>query len=369
MELERFIGEITSLGFPTKPILDFIRILYTARELPYEREVKISRQQPYPTETLFEVEDWIVKLLCKYDFIPSGISETTSYGEVANVRYYRLTKEGLQLGSQIFQKYLQDVIGRLVDVLGRYPQKLIRIIALSAISPRDGRATWLTIKVNGLNLDTAFSRITSEFKMLVMRPEELIRAYRDSKRAYGDLRLVFERLRKARAEMYEPQVYDMFISKVLVEYNGKVHERTLSLMEELSALGLARKVQVYTSKGEYIGDEYRVPPEVVFVLEEHSASVDLSEVRKTFLAVELIMRALSEKVTKRELLTALSKLGVSEEEVKMALEVMYEQGITSRYNEAGDPESLAFIIIDETKAKEEVKRAINLIENVILYQN
>ena len=78
------------------------------------------------------------------------------------------------------------------------------------------------------------------------------------------------------------------------------------------------------------------------------------------------MRALREKVTKRELLTTLDKLGISEEEVKIALEVMYQQGVTSRYNEAGDPESPAFIIIDEEKAREEVKKAINLIESVVL---
>jgi len=368
MELEKFINEITSLGLPTRPVLDFIRILYTARELPYEREVKIS-QQPYPTETLFEIEDWIVKLLRKYNLILSGMSETTSYGEVANVRYYRLTKEGYNLGSQIFRKYLRDVIGKLINVLNRYSQKLIRIVALSAVSPRDGRVTCLSIRESGMNLDAAFSRTTSDFEMLMMRPEELIKAYRDSKRAYGDLRLVFERLRKARVKMYEPQVYDMFISKVLVEYNGKVHERVLSLMEELSALGLASKVSVYTSRGEYIWDEYRAPPEVAYTLEEYSANVDLSEVRKTFLAIELIMRALRERVTKRELLVALNKLGISEEEVKMALEVMYEQGATSKYNVRGGLESPAFIIIDEKKAKEEVKRAVNLIENVILYQN
>ena len=367
MELKRFINEVISLGFPTKPILDFIRILYIVRELPYERVIKISQYLPHPTETLFRIEDWVVKLLRRYDLIPSGISETTSYGEVANVRYYKLTEKGLQLGSQIFQKYLQDVIDRLVDVLGRYPQELIRIIALSAISPRDGGATWLAIKVNGLDLDTVFSRISSEFEMLVMSPEELIKAYMDSKRAYGDLRLVFDRLRKARVRMYEPQVYDVFISKVLVEYNGKVHEKALNLMEELSILGLARKVQVYTSKGEYSGDEYRAPPEIVYILEEYSANADLNEIRKMFLAAELMMRALSEKVTKHELLTALSKLGISEEEVKIALEVMYQQGVTSRYNEAGGPESPAFIIIDKEKAEEEVKRVINLIESIVLH--
>ena len=150
-------------------------------------------------------------------------------------------------------------------------------------------------------------------------------------------------------------------------YNGKVHERALSLMEELSTLGLAMKVPVYTNEGESIWDEYRAPPEIVYTLEEYSANIDLSDVRKMFLAVELIMRALREKVTKRELLTALSRLGISEEEVKIALEVMYQQGVTSRYNEAGDPVSPAFIIIDEEKAREEVKRAINLIEGVILH--
>jgi len=137
MELEQFINEISSLGFPTKPILDFTRILYIARELPYEREVKTSRERPYPTETLFEVKDWIVKLLHKYELILRGASETTTYGEIANVRYYKLTEKGLQLGSQIFQKHLQDNTVKLADVLGKHPQRLIRIIALSGISPRN----------------------------------------------------------------------------------------------------------------------------------------------------------------------------------------------------------------------------------------
>lgn len=37
MKFERFASAIASLGFPPKPILDFIRTLYVARELPYER--------------------------------------------------------------------------------------------------------------------------------------------------------------------------------------------------------------------------------------------------------------------------------------------------------------------------------------------
>ena len=43
------------------------------------------------------------------------------------------------------------------------------------------------------------------------------------------------------------------------------------------------------------------------------------------------------------------------------------RGITSRYNEVGDPELLAFLVIDEEKAREEVKRAINLVEDVVLH--
>ncbi len=368
MELERFINEIKSLGFPTTPVLDFIRILYTVRELPYEVVIKTPGQLSCSTETLFEVEDWIVKLLHNYNILVSGMSETTTYGKIANVRYYKFTREGLQLGLQTFRRYLQNVIDKLEGILGKYPQKLIRIIALSAISPRNGKATWLTVKVNGLNSDVAFSRTTSEFEISMMRPEELVKAYRDSKGAYGDLRLVFERLRKARGKMYEPQIYDMFMSKFLMMYDGKIHERALNLMEELSALGLASKVPAYTSKGEYIGDEYRAPPEIVYILEEYSANIDLSEVRKMFLAIELMMRALlSKKLTKRELLTALSKVSIPEEEIKRALEVMYQQGVTSRYNEAGGPESPAFIIIDEKKAKEGVRKAINLVEDAVLH--
>jgi len=79
------------------------------------------------------------------------------------------------------------------------------------------------------------------------------------------------------------------------------------------------------------------------------------------------MRALREKLTKQNLLEALNRLGISEEEIKAALEITYEQGITSKYNEAGGPDSPAFIILDETKAIEEVKRTIDFIENMILH--
>ena len=48
MKLEKFINEITSLGFSTKPILDFIRILYIAGELRCGREIKISRLASTP---------------------------------------------------------------------------------------------------------------------------------------------------------------------------------------------------------------------------------------------------------------------------------------------------------------------------------
>ena len=69
------------------------------------------------------------------------MSETASYGEVANVRYYKLTKEGLQLGSQIFQKYLQGLTGKIgkflfpllidlgLDVVAEELRKIMKDIA------------------------------------------------------------------------------------------------------------------------------------------------------------------------------------------------------------------------------------------------
>ena len=366
MELEKFTRELVSLGLPVEPVVGFIKTLYTAKELPYEREVK-TRERPYPTETLFKVDDWIVKLLHKYGFLLSGMRETTVYGVYANVRYYRLTQEGFKLGSQVFQRHLRNVVGGLVSVLDRYPLRLIRVAALSAISPRDGRASWLSVKVDGSDLDTVFSRVALDFEVLMMEPEELVRVYRVSKEAYGDLRLVFERLRRVRVRMYEPRVYDMFMSKVLVEYDGKVHREILGLMEELSSLGLVRRIPVYNSKGEYVGDEYRASPEVVYALEEYSSDADFDEARRIFLAIELILRALGGTLTKRELLIALDKLGVSEGEVKVALDIMSKREITTRYNEEGAPDSPAFIILKEVKAREEVKRAISLVENLILH--
>ena len=200
----------------------------------------------------------------------------------------------------------------------------------------------------------------------MMGPDELLRAYGDSKRAYGDLRSVFEKLKEARLRMYEPRLYDMFMSKVLIEHDGRIHKEALNLMEELTTTGLAKKVPVYSSKGEYISDEYRAPPEMAYVLEEYSANAEFGKTRGMFLMAELIIRALTEKLTKRRLLIALDKLGVSEEEIKAVLKITYEQGITSRYNEAGDPGSPAFIILNKPIAREETERTMSLIEGNIL---
>jgi len=366
MKLEKFIEEIASLGLPVDPVINFIKVLYVAKKLPYEIEIKRT-QYPYPTEVLFEVEDWIVDLVRKYYLILTGISETTVYGETANVRYYVLTEKGFDLGSQIFQKYLENIITKLVGILSKYPPTLLKIIALSAINLRNGKATWLSIKTEGLNLDTALSGATSALEISVMKPNQLFRIYEASKRVYGDLRLVLEGLKKARAKIYEPRIYDIFMSRVLINYNGKVLKKALSFMEDLSALELAIKIPVYSSKGEYLGEEYRAPPEIVYILDEWTSNIDLSQIRRPFLAVELIIRALIEKVAKQSLLEALNKLGIPEEEIKAALEIMYEQGITSRYNEAEGPDSPAFIILNKTKAREEIEKTIDFIENIILY--
>jgi hypothetical protein len=356
MDFEKFANEVTSLGFPLDPVIEFIKTLYVVRELPYERS----------GQRLLHVEDWVVNLLRTYNLIPTGMSETTVYGKIATIRYYKLTPKGLTLGSQILQRHIRDVIDELLGVLSRYPPGLIRVLALSAIDLREGRASWIDVKVDGWDLDMAFSRTFLGFEMLVTDPQEFLEVYMNSKRLFGDLRLVFERLRQDRAKMYKPRVYDVFMSKVLAEYSGEIHKKALNLMAELSELGLAGRVPVFTRKGEYFSDAYRAPPEVAYILEEYSSNVYLDEARKLFLAAELMLRAARGKLTKRELLAALSGLGVSEEEVKIALEITYGQGITSRYNEAGGPDSPAFLVLDYEGAKSEAERAVKLVEALIL---
>lgn len=93
----------------------------------------------------------------------------------------------------------------------------------------------MSIRESGMNLDTVLFRTTSDFEMSMMKPEELVRAYRDSKRAYGDLRLVFERLTKARAKMYE--------RGVTYRYNGAGNPESLAfiVIDEKKAKGELRK--------------------------------------------------------------------------------------------------------------------------------
>lgn len=53
MDLDRFVDEVRSLGFPAEPVLDFLRLLYVAGgEMPHERWVRASSR----TERLLEVE-------------------------------------------------------------------------------------------------------------------------------------------------------------------------------------------------------------------------------------------------------------------------------------------------------------------------
>jgi len=164
----------------------------------------------------------------------------------------------------------------------------------------------------------------------------------------------------------KPQAYDALISRFLVSYAGRVHESALRVMSELSALKLAVRVPTYSRKGEYTGEEYRAPPELTHLLEGFTADADLSDARGPFLELDLLLRALRGELTKRELLRAASSLGASEEEIKAALEVMHEKGLTSRYNEKGAPESPAFIVLDEAGVLQEIKEALSVLESMIL---
>jgi len=366
VKLEDLVNEIDSLGLPADQVLDFLATLYVAREIPYMLEDK-TRPPPYPTQKLFRSPDKIVEWLQQYGLVLTGLKQTSTYGEFVTVRYYMLTEQGYELASQAYLQQLISVADKLRSLLESFPKRLVKILALSAIHPRTGEPGWLAVRVDGVaDLKRAFDRATSLLEMLVAEPGELAQAYYESKRAYEDLRLALERLREARARVYRPQAYDALISRFLVSYAGRVHESALQVMSELSALKLAVRVPTYSSKGEYTGDEYRAPPELTHLLEGFSADADLSDLRRPFLELDLLLRALRGELTKRELLKAASSLGVSEEEIKAALEVMHEKGLTSRYNEKGAPESPAFIVLDEAGVLQEVKEALSALESMIL---
>ena len=101
-------------------------------------------------------------------------------------------------------------------------------------------------------------------------------------------------------------------------------------------------------------------------LAEYASDVDLTEARRLFLMADLALRAAQGELTKGELLGALRGLGVPVDEVKAALDVLYGEGLTSRYNDAGGPESPAFIVLDREGLRAEVERAVRLVESAVL---
>lgn len=200
-----------------------------------------------------------MELLRRYDLIPDRVSDAKPiYGKVANVWFYRLTEREVELASQAFREMLNGALGDLVDALDRYPKGLVGVVALSAMYP-DGEVEPISIPVEGKDLESAYFGVLHDFELLMMRPEELREAFITSKRVRGDLSLLHERLRRARAGMYKPSVYDMFVSRFLVSYNGRVHEEAIGLMEDLTTRGLAIRIPTFTSKGEYGVEVYRAP--------------------------------------------------------------------------------------------------------------
>ena len=359
MELEDFVRELNSLCLNPLPVLDFIKNVYIAYELPYE----------VGSKSLFQVEKWILNLLFKhkrYNFV----DEFTTYGKIANVRYYRIKDEGVPIGSQIIQKHILQVKDELIGTLEHYGRRLSRVIALGSIRPSVNREevkiSWIEVPVKGSSLDNAFSRTTNDFEFYLIEHERLQRIYMESKKLYGNLSLVFERLRDARRRIYTPYIYEMFMSNVLLLYNGRVHGEVLELMEELCSLGLALRIPRYSSKGEYIGDVYKAPPEVTHILLQYSSSEDLTESMKPFLAADILLRALRGEITKGELLEAIDKVGISEDEVRVAVNMLNSKGITSKYNEEGSLDSPPFIILKEKNVIEEAMNFVNLAENIIL---
>ncbi len=126
------------------------------------------------------------------------------------------------------------------------------------------------------------------------------------------------------------------------------------------------KVPRFSRKGEYLWDAYVAPPEPAHLLMSFSDEADLGEARRLFLAANILSRELTGGLSKKELLEALSRVGVPEEEIKLVINILYEEGITSRYNESGEPESPAFLILDEERAKEEIQEIVKKVEDTIL---
>ncbi|RLE78109.1 MAG: hypothetical protein DRJ52_10810 [Thermoprotei archaeon] len=366
LELGKLVEEVRSQGIDPTPLINFIGTLYMAQDLPYERELKpaqpIAPIYRLKQEVIFQVEKRVLRVLKHYGLI----SETTRYGKVANVRYYRLKGAGLKLGSQTVQQRILQVKDELLAVLKSVPRKLVRIIAVSSISPRDGSISWIRIPVNGSSLGDSFLRTVLDFKLLLVKPEDLRRIYESSKRLYGNLSLVFDKLREVEVEIYTPHIYEIFASRILLSYEGKMHREALNLMEKLCSLGLALKIPVYSSSGEYLGDEYKASPEVAHVLLQYSSPTSLEDFLKAFLAADLLLKALQRKLAKGELLRALGRMGVSETEVKIAVNILHAKGITSKYNERGGPESPPFIILNEDEALREALKLVSAAEEAII---
>jgi len=354
VKLEDFVNEIDSLGLPADQVLGFLTTLYAAREIPYMLEDK-TRPPPYPKQALFQAPGWVVTLLQRYGLMPTGLSGTSTYGEFAIVRYYMLTEQGYELASQAYLQHLISVADKLRSLLESFPKRLVKILALSAVEPDTGESSWLAVRDGaGEDPELAFLGVTVTLHVFLARPEELLLGTRREKPDEAELKI------------HEPSTYDLYISRFLVNYRGRVREKALELLEHLEGLGLAVKVPAYDTKGRYIAHEHRAPPVMVEALKSYSAGADLSEAHSLFLQAELMLRALKGELTKKELLEFTRRLGVQEEEVKALLETTHAQGLTSRYNEKGAPESPAFIVLDEAGVLQEVKEALSALESMIL---
>ena len=362
MKLEQFIEEVSSLGLSVSDVLNFLVNLYVAKELPYEVEVKPD----YHSQIVFEVDNWVIELLHKYGILIGGLTESSLYGKHAIVRFHKFTEEGFKLGAEAFRRHMVEVYPLVSEIIGEYPVNLIKVLSLCSMNLKTGRPEWLDVKNKGFDLSTALSRARIDLEVSKLSQNQILercKAFNDSCRI-----LVKDFLVKLDIglEASMPHYYDIYLSKFLMEYNGKVLEEANKLMEKLSSLGVAIKVPVYDTKGKYIWDAYRVPPEIACIFFAKSINASLSQVRNTFLAIELLIRAMYIGLTKSSLLEKIKNLGISESELKLAINLMYQRGLTSKYNEAGGPDSPAFIVIDKERALEEAEIAVSQLEDTIL---
>jgi len=335
VDLDTFREMISNYGLDPEKVLNILKDIYLADELPYE--VCSGEPTNIQCTKYYDADKKMLNVL--HDLGIISINAKGTYRAASN----------------IWIEYKQ----------GNLPLEYVEImIKLS------GRVWFLSLTNKGCSITKKYLRHYLDnnkeilYKILTIYPKELI----------GFLSYITEDSYVRNIEAIDTVIEEIlpigmdykYWLNDLINTIDPLHSKVLELLKDLSRIGLSIYIPAYDSKGIYLYHKYSTSGLVINYCASLVKACYPEDIINTLYGIYLITRAR----TNNEFMEILRKIVLEHEDfrrrLQILLDVLYSKGIATRLNVSSDPSIPLFIVMDRNEFEKYITEIIKNIVNRLI---